>query len=179
MSNILTNGAIFSTFKHKEPLTIRGRSTLKDGCCQLPLGQRTLLKQNLVPCRLETKTCASRSLVENLLFSLVALVLYCLENLHHIIWSNQAGSFTGNTVLNGEMAESNGSLWECSPGWFPEDFLHEAGRQTHRDYLPSLSCSLSEDFQDYVVGTKDNTAHEEARKIQGTRRGKKAHITKC
>ena len=25
------NGAIFSTFKHADPLTVRGRSTLKDG----------------------------------------------------------------------------------------------------------------------------------------------------
>ena len=63
------------------------------------------------------------------------------------------------------MAESNGSLWERGPGWFPEDYLHGAGTQTHRDYLPSWSRSLSEDFQDYVVGTKDNTAHEEVRKI--------------
>ena len=77
------------------------------------------------------------------------------------------------------MAESNGSLWEQrGPGWFPEDYLHEARRQTHRDYLPSLSRSLSGDFRDYVVGTKENTAHEEARKIRGTRRGKKAHITR-
>ena len=77
------------------------------------------------------------------------------------------------------MAESNGPLWEQpGPGWFSEDYLHEAGRQTHRDYLPSLSRTLSEDFRDYVVGTKDNTALEEARKIRGTRRGKKAHITR-
>ena len=77
------------------------------------------------------------------------------------------------------MAESNGSLWEQSgPGWFPEDYLHEAGGQTHRDYLPSLSRSLSEDFGDYVAGTKDNKVHEEARKIRGTRRGKKAHVTR-
>ena len=77
------------------------------------------------------------------------------------------------------MAESNGSLWEQrGPGWFSDDYLHEASRQTHRDYLPSLSRSLSEDFRDYVVGTKENTAHEEARKIRGTRRGKKAHITR-
>ena len=55
------------------------------------------------------------------------------------------------------MAESNGSLWDKQPGpdWFPEDYLREAGRQTHRDYLPSLSRSLSEDFRDYVVGTRD------------------------
>ena len=65
------------------------------------------------------------------------------------------------------MAESNGSLWDKQPGpyWFPEDYLREAGRQAHRDYLPSLSRSLSEGFQDYVDGTRDNTAHEEARKI--------------
>ena len=77
------------------------------------------------------------------------------------------------------MAESNGSQWDKQPGpdWFPEDYLHEAGRQTHRDYLPSLSRSLSEDFRDYVVGTRDNTTHEEARKIRGTRRGKKAHAS--
>ena len=56
--------------------------------------------------------------------------------------------------------------------------MREAGRQTHRDYLPSLSRSLSEDFRDYVVGTRDNTAHEEARKIRGTRRGKKAHVSR-
>jgi len=31
MSHMLTNGAIFSTFKHADPLTVRGRSTLKDG----------------------------------------------------------------------------------------------------------------------------------------------------
>jgi len=76
------------------------------------------------------------------------------------------------------MAESNGSLGERGPGWFPEDYLQEAGRQSHRDYLPSLSRSLSEDFQDYVVRTKDNTAHKEVRKIRGTRRGKKAHVTR-
>ena len=77
------------------------------------------------------------------------------------------------------MAESNGSLWEQpGPGWFPEDYLHEAGGQTHRDYLPSLSRSLSEDFRDYVARTKDNTDHEEVRKIRGTRRGKKAHVTR-
>ena len=57
-------------------------------------------------------------------------------------------------------------------------YLHEARRQTHQDYLPSLSRSQSEEFRDYVVGTKENTAHEEARKIRGTRRGKKAHITR-
>ena len=44
--------------------------------------------------------------------------------------------------------------------------------------IPSLSRSLCEDFRDYVAGTKDNTAHEEARKIRGTRRGKKSHITR-
>ena len=44
--------------------------------------------------------------------------------------------------------------------------------------MPSLSRSLSEDFRDYIARTKDNTAHEEARKIRGTRRGKKAHITR-
>ena len=51
------------------------------------------------------------------------------------------------------MAESNGSLWDKQPGpdWFPEDYLRE-------DYLPSLSRSLSEDFRDYVVGTRDNAA---------------------
>ena len=78
------------------------------------------------------------------------------------------------------MAESNGLLWDKQPGpdWFPEDYLCEAGRQTHQDYLPSLSRSLSEDFRDYVVGTRDNTAHEEARKIRGTRRGKKAHVSR-
>ena len=78
------------------------------------------------------------------------------------------------------MAESNGLLWDKQPGpdWFPEDYLHEAGRQTHRDYLPSLSCSLSEDFQDYVIGTRDNVAHEEARTIRGARCGKKAHASR-
>jgi len=30
-SNMLTNGVIFSTFKHTDPDTVRGRSTLKDG----------------------------------------------------------------------------------------------------------------------------------------------------
>ena len=30
-SNILTNGLIFSTLKHTDPNTIRGRSTQKDG----------------------------------------------------------------------------------------------------------------------------------------------------
>ena len=69
----------------------------------------------------------------------------------------------------GEMAKSNGSLWEQpGPGWFPEDYLHEAGRQTHRDYLPSLSHSLSEDLPGYIAGTKDNTAQKEAQKIWGT-----------
>ena len=78
------------------------------------------------------------------------------------------------------MAESNGSLWDKQPGpyWFPQDYLREAGRQTHRDYLPSLRRSLSEGFRDYVVGTRDNTAHEEARKIRGTWRGKKAHVSR-
>ena len=78
------------------------------------------------------------------------------------------------------MAESNGLLWDKQPGpdWFPEDYLREAGRQTHQDYLPSLSRSLSEGFRDYVVETRDNTAHEEARKIRGTRRGKKAHVSR-
>ena len=77
------------------------------------------------------------------------------------------------------MAESNGSLWDKQPGpdWFPEDYLREAGRQTHQEYLPSFSRSLSEDFRDYVIG-RDNTAHEEARKIRGTRRGKKAHVSR-
>ena len=56
--------------------------------------------------------------------------------------------------------------------------MHEAGGQTNRDYLPSLSRFLSQDFRDYIAGTKDNTAHEEARKIRGTRRGKKAYITR-
>ena len=32
-SNILTNGAIFSTLKHTDPHTVRGRSTQKDGVC--------------------------------------------------------------------------------------------------------------------------------------------------
>ena len=45
-------------------------------------------------------------------------------------------------------------------------------------YLPSLSRSLSDDFRDYIARTKDNTAHEEAQKIRGNRRGKKAHITR-
>ena len=31
ISNMLTNGAIFSTFKHSDPHTVCGRSTLKDG----------------------------------------------------------------------------------------------------------------------------------------------------
>lgn len=56
--------------------------------------------------------------------------------------------------------------------------MREVGRQTHRDYLPSLSRSLSEDFQDYIVGTRENTVPEEVRKIRGTRRGKKAHVTR-
>ena len=30
-SNILTNGVIFSTLKHTDPTTVRGRSTQKDG----------------------------------------------------------------------------------------------------------------------------------------------------
>ena len=32
-SNILTNGVIFSTPKHTDPHTVRGRSTQKDGVC--------------------------------------------------------------------------------------------------------------------------------------------------
>ena len=32
-SNILTNGVIFSTLKHTDPHTIRGRSTQIDGVC--------------------------------------------------------------------------------------------------------------------------------------------------
>ena len=31
--NILTNGVIFSTLKHTDPHTVRGRSTQKDGVC--------------------------------------------------------------------------------------------------------------------------------------------------
>ena len=42
--------------------------------------------------------------------------------------------------------------------------------------MPSLSRSISEHFRDYIVGTRDNTAHEDARKIRRTRRGKKAHM---
>lgn len=78
------------------------------------------------------------------------------------------------------MAESNDSLWDKQPDpdWFPEAYLREAERQTHRDYLPSLKRSLFEDFRDYIVGTRENTAHEEARKIRVTRRGKKAHVTR-
>ena len=70
--------------------------------------------------------------------------------------------------------------WNKKPGpdWFPDDYLREAGRQTHRDYLPSLSRSLSEEFRDYIAGTRDTTDHEEARKIRGTQRGKKAHVTR-
>ena len=33
-SNILTNGVIFSTLKHRDPHTVRGRSTQKDGVCK-------------------------------------------------------------------------------------------------------------------------------------------------
>lgn len=78
------------------------------------------------------------------------------------------------------MAKANGSLWDKQPGpdWFPDDYLREAGRQTHRDYLPSLSHSLSEYFRDYITGTRDTTDHEEARIIRGTWRGKKAHVTR-
>ena len=42
------------------------------------------------------------------------------------------------------------------PASFPENYLHEPGRQTNRDYLPSTGRFLSEDFRHYVVGTKDN-----------------------
>ena len=53
------------------------------------------------------------------------------------------------------MPESNGSLREQpGPRWFPQDYLHEAGGQTNRDYLPNLSRSLSEDFRDYAARTK-------------------------
>ena len=31
MSNMLTNGAMFSTFKHTDSHTVRGRPTRKDG----------------------------------------------------------------------------------------------------------------------------------------------------
>jgi len=31
LSNMLTNSVIFSAFKHTDPLTVRGRPTLKDG----------------------------------------------------------------------------------------------------------------------------------------------------
>ena len=73
------------------------------------------------------------------------------------------------------MPESNGSLREQpGPCWFPQDYLHEVRGQTHRDYLPSWSRSLYDDF----AGTKDNTAHDAAGKIRGTRRGKKAHVTR-
>ena len=78
------------------------------------------------------------------------------------------------------MAESNGSLWDQPPGpdWFPDDYLRETGIQTHQDYLPSLSRSLSEDFRNHIAGTRVTSAHEETRKIRGTRRGKKAHVTR-
>ena len=78
------------------------------------------------------------------------------------------------------MAESNGSLWDKPPGpdWFPDDYLRETGIQTHQDYLPSLGRSLSENFRDYIAGTRVTSAHEETRKIRGTRRGKKAHVTR-
>ena len=33
LSNILANGVIFSTLKHTDPHTVRGRTTLKDGLC--------------------------------------------------------------------------------------------------------------------------------------------------
>ena len=33
LSNILANGVIFSTLKHTDPHTVRGRPTLKDGLC--------------------------------------------------------------------------------------------------------------------------------------------------
>ena len=33
LSNILANGVIFSTLKHTDPHTVRGRPTLKDGSC--------------------------------------------------------------------------------------------------------------------------------------------------
>ena len=32
-ANILINGVIFSTLKHTDPHTVRGRSTQKDGVC--------------------------------------------------------------------------------------------------------------------------------------------------
>ena len=78
------------------------------------------------------------------------------------------------------MAESNGSQMakQPDPGWFPETYLHGVGRQMHQDYSPRLRRSLSADFRDYIVGTKENTAHEEVRKIQGSRRGKKSHVTR-
>lgn len=78
------------------------------------------------------------------------------------------------------MAEPSGSLWDQQPApdWLSADYMREVGRQTHRDYLPSLSRSLSEDFQDYIVGTRENTVPEEVQKIRGTRRGKKAHVTR-
>ena len=33
MSIMLTDSVIFSTLKHTDPLTVRGRPTLKDGVC--------------------------------------------------------------------------------------------------------------------------------------------------
>ena len=33
LSIILANGVIFSTLKHTDPYTVRGRPTLKDGLC--------------------------------------------------------------------------------------------------------------------------------------------------
>ena len=56
------------------------------------------------------------------------------------------------------MAESNGSLWDKQPGpdWFPDDYLREARRQTHRDYLPSLSRSLSLSLSISKVGNFGN-----------------------
>ena len=44
-SNILTNGAIFSTLKHIEPHTVRGRSTQKDGVCDEHIFRNGLFRE--------------------------------------------------------------------------------------------------------------------------------------
>ena len=45
LSNILANGVIFSTLKHTDPHTVRGRPTLKDGLCNERIFRNGLFRE--------------------------------------------------------------------------------------------------------------------------------------
>ena len=78
-------------------------------CCRLSLSHPTFspvpprLRLNHVFCEIRHLFCCCvvfGTLNKNFFFSPVTLFLICLENPHHIIWSNQAGSFPRKTVFN-------------------------------------------------------------------------------